>query len=182
MSSKVFKLDENVLFGVVYIPPECTSYSSQEAFNDIYFDIRYFARLYEYISLAGNCNTRITELNDFSVFTENYFLNEDTYLLEQCTSFLTDSNLPLKKNGLDNGQNKSGKLLINLCKGHIVLYLSQNTLCWCSQATQYYCFVIYGILELLEQKEKVTCLCIYILQKGFPYCVVWWLMIQVTYV
>ena len=90
MSSKVFKLDENVLFGVVYIPPEWTSYSSQEAFNDIYFDIRYFARLYEYISLAGNCNTRITELNDFSVFTDYYFLNEDTYLLEQCTSFLTD--------------------------------------------------------------------------------------------
>ena len=118
MSSTVFRLDENVLIGVVYIPPECTSYSSQEAFNDIYFDIRYFARLYEYISLAGNCNARITELSDLSVFTENYFPNEDTYLLEKCTSFLTDSNLPLKKHGLDNGQNKSGKLLINLCKGH----------------------------------------------------------------
>ena len=117
MSSTVFKLDENVLIGVVYIPPECTSYSSQEAFNDIYFDIRYFSRLYEYIILAGNCNARITELNDFSVFTENYFLNEDTYLLEKCTSFLTDSNLPLKKHGFDKGHNKSGKLLINLCKG-----------------------------------------------------------------
>ena len=113
----VFKLDENVLIGVVYIPPECTSYSSQEASNDIYFDIRYFSRLYEYISLGGNCNARIAELSDFSVFTENYFLNEDTYLLEKCTSFLTDSNLPLKKHDLEQGQNTSGKLLINLCKG-----------------------------------------------------------------
>ena len=116
MSSTVFKLGEHVLIGVVYIPPECTSYSSQEASNDIYFDIRYFARLYEYISSAGNCNARIAELNDFSLFTEKYFLNEDTYLLEKCTSFLTYSNLPLKKHGLDKGQNKSGKLLISLCK------------------------------------------------------------------
>ena len=167
MSSKVFKLDENVLFGVVYIPPECTSYSSQEAFNDIYFDIRYFARLYEYISLAGNCNARITYLNLFSKW--GHIFTRTVYLFSNRFKFT-------------NGQNKSGKLLINLCKGHIVLYLSQNTLCWCSQATQYYCFVIYGILELLEQKKKVTCVCIYILQKGFPYCVVWWLMIQVTYV
>ena len=97
MSSTVFKLDEHVLIGVVYIPPECTSYSSQEAFNDIYVDIIYFSRLYEHISLVGNCNARITELNDFSVFTENYFLNEDKYLLYKYTSFLTDSNLPLKK-------------------------------------------------------------------------------------
>lgn len=117
VSSTLFKLDEDVLIGVVYIPPEFTSYSSQEAFNNIYFDIRYFSRLHEYISLAVNCNARITEFNDFSVFTENYFLNEDKYLIEKCISFLTDSNLPLKKHGLDKGQNKSGKLLINLCKG-----------------------------------------------------------------
>jgi hypothetical protein len=81
MSSMVFKLDEHVLIGVVYIPPECTSYLSQETFNDIYFDIRYFSRLHAYISLAGNSNARIAELNDVSVFTENYFLNEDKYLL-----------------------------------------------------------------------------------------------------
>jgi len=104
MSSTVFKLDEDVLIGDVYIPPAFTSYSSQEAFNDIHFDIRYFSRLYKYISLAGNSNVRIAELNDLSVFTENYFPNEDTYLLEKCTSFLTDSNLPLKKHGLDKGQ------------------------------------------------------------------------------
>ena len=35
MSSTVFKLDENVLIGVVYIPPEYTLYSFQEAFHDI---------------------------------------------------------------------------------------------------------------------------------------------------
>jgi len=117
MSSTVFKLDKDVLVGVVYIPPECTSHSSQETFNDIDFDISYFSRLYKYISLPGNSNARIAELNDFSVFTENYFPNEDKYLLEKCTSFLADSNLPLKKHWLDKGQNKSGKLLINLCKG-----------------------------------------------------------------
>jgi CTP:phosphocholine cytidylyltransferase-like protein len=37
---KVSSTDEEVLIGVVYIPPEFTSYSSQEAFNDIDFNIR----------------------------------------------------------------------------------------------------------------------------------------------
>jgi hypothetical protein len=39
VSSTLFKLHEDVLIGVVYIPPEFTSYSSQEAFNDIDFDV-----------------------------------------------------------------------------------------------------------------------------------------------
>jgi len=83
VSSTVFKLDENVLIGVVYIPPEFTSYSSQEAFNDMYFDIRNCSRLYKYISLAGDFNARTAELNDFSVFTENDFPNGDEHLLEK---------------------------------------------------------------------------------------------------
>ena len=69
VSSAVYKLDEDVLIGVVYIPPEFTSYSSQDAFNDLDFDIRNFSRSYRYISLAGDFNARTAELSDFSVFT-----------------------------------------------------------------------------------------------------------------
>ena len=32
---ELFKLDQPVIFGVVYIPPEYTKYSSDEAFNEI---------------------------------------------------------------------------------------------------------------------------------------------------
>ena len=80
MSSTLFKLDEDVLIGVVYLPPEFTSYSSQKAFNDIDFDIRNFSRSYKYISLAGDFNASTAELKDFSVFTENDFPNGDEYL------------------------------------------------------------------------------------------------------
>ena len=90
VSSTLFKLDEEVLIGVVYIPPEFTSYSSQEAFNDIDFDIRNFSRSYKYKSLAGDFNARTVELKDFSVFTENDFPNGGEYLLENYISFLTD--------------------------------------------------------------------------------------------
>ena len=117
MSSTLFKLDEDVLIGVVYIPPEFTSYSSQEAFNDIDFDIRKFSRSYKYISLAGDFNARTAELKDFSVFTENDFPSGGEYLLENYISFLTDSNLPLNRKNIDKGKNNFGKLLINLCKG-----------------------------------------------------------------
>ena len=81
----------------MYIPPKFTSYSSQEAFNDIDFDIRIFSRSYKYISLAGDFNARSAELKDFSVFTKKYFQNGDDYLLENYISCLSDSNLPLNR-------------------------------------------------------------------------------------
>ena len=105
MSATLFKLDEDVLIGVMYIPPEFTSYSSsQEAFNDIYFDIRNFSRSYNYISLAGDFNARTVELKDFSVFPKNYFQNGDEYLLENYISCLSDSNVPLNRNNIDKGK------------------------------------------------------------------------------
>jgi hypothetical protein len=44
---------------------------------------------------------RTAELSDFSVFTENYSPSGDEYLLENNTSFLTDSYKPLKKKNMD---------------------------------------------------------------------------------
>ena len=104
MSSTLFKLDEYVLIGVMYIPQKFTSYSSQEAFNDIDFDIRNCSRSYEYISLAGNFNARTAELKDFSVFTENDFPDGDEYLLENYISCVSDSNLPLNRKHMDKGK------------------------------------------------------------------------------
>ena len=45
----------------------------------------------ETIYLSGDFNARTAELKDFSVFTENDFPNGDEYLLENYSSFLTDS-------------------------------------------------------------------------------------------
>jgi hypothetical protein len=104
VSAILFKLDEDVLIGVMYIPPEFTPYWSQEAFNDIYFDIRNFSRSYNYISLAGDFNARTAELKYFSVFTKNDFQNGDEYLLENYISCLSDSNLPLNRNNMDKGK------------------------------------------------------------------------------
>ena len=117
MSSTLFKLDEYVLIGVMYIPQKFTSYSSQEAFNDIDFDIRNCSRSYEYISLAGDFNARTAELKGFSVFTGNDFPNGDEYLLENYISCVSDSNLPLNRKHMDKGKKIIGKLLINLCQG-----------------------------------------------------------------
>ena len=97
MSATLFKLDKDVLIGVMYIPPEFTSYSSQKAFNDIDFDIITFSRSYKHISLAGDCNARRAELKDFSVFTKRDFQNGDEYLLENYISCSSDSNLPLNR-------------------------------------------------------------------------------------
>ena len=48
--------------------------------------------------------------------SSNNFPNGDEYLLENITSFLTNSNLPPNRKNMDKGKNNFGKLLINFCK------------------------------------------------------------------
>jgi hypothetical protein len=46
----------DIIFGIVYIPPENTVYSSQDAFREIENEYNNFSINYKYISLIGDFN------------------------------------------------------------------------------------------------------------------------------
>ena len=51
VSGDIFNLDEDVIFGIVYVPPENTRYTSSTAFTEIEAEYLVLSRNYNYLSL-----------------------------------------------------------------------------------------------------------------------------------
>jgi hypothetical protein len=51
VDGKVFNLEQPVIFGTIYIQPEYTSYSSDEAFNQIEHELHSFSTYSKYVGL-----------------------------------------------------------------------------------------------------------------------------------
>ena len=71
VSSKLVNLNEDVIFGNVYIPPEGSPYFQPDTFDQIENEIRTFSQNYKYISLFGDFNSRTAEEPDFIDFEIN---------------------------------------------------------------------------------------------------------------
>ena len=93
--------------GIVYIPPEFTSYSTQEAFDELDFEIRNFSSSYKYISLVGDFNARTGDLSDLNRIIDLNIPNSNDYSLEDNhISYLLEANLPVTRANLDKGKIK----------------------------------------------------------------------------
>jgi hypothetical protein len=57
-SEQLFKTDQPVFFGVVYIPPEYTKYSSEYDFSELQQEYLSFSNKSKYICLLGDFNVR----------------------------------------------------------------------------------------------------------------------------
>jgi hypothetical protein len=68
LEEKQGRLEEDIVVGVVYIPPENTSYSSPGSFIQIENEYLDISRNYYYVALLGDFN----ESTD--TFTSNYLL------------------------------------------------------------------------------------------------------------
>jgi hypothetical protein len=64
VSSDLVNLDQDIIFGIVYIPPENTVYSSQDAFIEIKNEYNNFSINYKYISLISQVDNAHLNKND----------------------------------------------------------------------------------------------------------------------
>ena len=64
-SEQLFKTDQPVFIGVVYIPPEYTKYSSEDAFSEMQQEYLSFSNRSKYICLLGDFNARTATATDF---------------------------------------------------------------------------------------------------------------------
>jgi hypothetical protein len=84
ISRELLGLDEDVVCGIVYIPPEYRVYSSVDAFseleNEYYLPLQ---RNYKYIFLNGDFNSRTGKDPDF-IYIENNNDNIDFFRIIRC--------------------------------------------------------------------------------------------------
>ncbi|CAG2227993.1 unnamed protein product [Mytilus edulis] len=105
VDKKVFDLDENIVFGIVYIPPVNTNYTSKEAFNEIDVEFQRFSQNSKYIVLLGDFNSRTANLSDF--YDEN---SDDEFIVQHFTDqfdytdvhILDNLKIPRERNSPDN--------------------------------------------------------------------------------
>lgn len=119
----ISNLNERILLGCIYIPPEYTRYSSDESFIEIEDELIKFSNETKNITLIGDFNARTSTLLDYIILDENlleildvddfYENNENIFSYLQ----LVDKNISLERYSKDIGRvNKYGTMLIELCK------------------------------------------------------------------
>ena len=108
IASTYLSLEEDIVVGVVYIPPENTSYSSPGSFIQIENEYLDISRNYYYVALLGDFNGRTPDDDDFILVNERReeddtgeYLENEIYTLDQLT-------IPRKRSNRDKGKNGYG--------------------------------------------------------------------------
>jgi hypothetical protein len=83
ISRELLGLDEDVVCGIVYIPPEYTVYSSVDVFSELENEYLALQRNYKYIFLNGDFNSRTAKDPDF-IYIENNNDNIDFFRIIRC--------------------------------------------------------------------------------------------------
>ena len=109
----LFKLDQPVIFGVVYIPPEYTKYSSDEAFNEIQQEYLSLLNISKYICLVGDFNARTSNCDDFIILDDNNHNNNNiSDYVDNYTEVLESLSLPVERSSMDMIKNRYGNMLL----------------------------------------------------------------------
>ena len=129
-----FKIDRNFLglqqdaiFGVVYIPPENTRYAIDDAISEIEIEFMNFQKDSSYVCLFGDFNSRTGKLNDFyetNDFDDRFISELFDYNEFSDISILDDLGISRLRNTPDNIVNSYGRKLINFCKNNNMFILN----------------------------------------------------------
>ena len=113
-----------MLLGCVYIPPENSKYSSEEAFIEVEDELLFFSRDHKNIALAGDFNSRTSNVSDIVELDDNLFdmldiSNVPEYFnVNMLSNYkLAEIGIPLERFSEDKARvNKYGQKLVELCK------------------------------------------------------------------
>ncbi|CAG2230935.1 unnamed protein product [Mytilus edulis] len=126
IDKKVLDLPKDAIFGIIYIPPVNTSYTSEDAFTEIEFELQNFCSKTNYIIMLGDFNSRTGNLSDFyNIDKDNSFENNTTDYNElNDVDVLDELGIPRLRNSIDTVVNGYGRKLIDFVKITECLFLT----------------------------------------------------------
>jgi hypothetical protein len=121
-------LDENIILGAVYLPPENSRFFTDDHFNSFENEISQKCNDYKYVYLAGDTNSRTGTLRDYirSDSHLNEILDIDLDLQTQLDKHIVLQNqgIPLDRASMDNRSNTHGFRLLDICKNNNIFILN----------------------------------------------------------
>jgi hypothetical protein len=132
LSKQVTLTDRDVLYGVVYIPPENSVFAVDDPFVEIQNELSSFSQRYNHICIFGDFNCRTSCLNDYIVIDRNFF--EVQNLNEVCEDFDIEmqrfdncNNISKNRVNTDVGVNNYGKIFIDFLQMNYLYILNGRT-------------------------------------------------------
>ncbi|CAG2186516.1 unnamed protein product [Mytilus edulis] len=126
IDKKVLDLPKDAIFGIIYIPPINTSYTSEDAFTEIEFELQNFCSKTNYITMLGDFNSRTGNLSDFyNIDKDSSFENNFTDYNELSdVDVLDELGIPRLRNSIDTVVNGYGRKFIDFCKNNRMFILN----------------------------------------------------------
>ncbi|CAG2216217.1 unnamed protein product [Mytilus edulis] len=117
IDKKMFHLCQDIIFGIVYIPPENSSYCIGDPFNEIEHELLMFSSDHSYICLLGDFNARTGEDLDFTEVTYDEFSGMFD-LNDVSLNTLASSNINISRKSMDEKKNNFGNIFLQLCRAN----------------------------------------------------------------
>lgn len=106
------------LFGIVYIPPEGSQYSSPDAFSEIEAEYLNLSCEYKYICFNGDFNSRVSNFDDFLPDDELSDIELNIIGINNCDKLSQLNAVKLRKNRVskDGKKNNFGNYFLDFFK------------------------------------------------------------------
>ena len=122
LSKSFFKAEDDIIFGVVYLPPTDSRFNNPDELEMFDIEITTMSVLHKYMFLLGDFNARTTseqEFIDADDFLAEHFGYDDTLnQFYNISSLLTQYGLEYNRSSKDTLLNNEGKFLIDICKSN----------------------------------------------------------------
>ena len=128
IDKKLMNLDENLILGTVYLPPENSNFYSDEEFLTMENEIMSFCSKHKHVMLSGDFNARTSEMRDYT--ERDDFLADMFNFDEETSEFFFPAgrlqlfNLLSDRKSLDKTSNNHGTKLIDICKNNNLFILN----------------------------------------------------------
>lgn len=110
ISGKFVNLNEDVLLGIMYVPPNQSKYLNEDEFMTLEMEVTSMCSQYSYVILTGDINARTAELRDFTKmdsFLADYFdFESETLEFFDQQAKLRLAGIPLQHKSKDKKNNK----------------------------------------------------------------------------
>ena len=128
MSKDLMNTDDDVFFGVVYIPPDRTKYFSTDLYDSCMQEIEAFTSRHKYVVLMGDFNSRSSTLPDIieldNTIYEEIDINPLEVAADDLCQILLDAGMLVHRSSQDSVTNTLGVKLVDFCKSNGLVILN----------------------------------------------------------
>ena len=176
ISKLLTNTEEDVLCGIVYIPPQNSAYCQDNPFHEIELELLNFSQ-YQFKCLLGDFNARVSTDREFIEVDHCNIIDGDNDLFDNFVHTLQDLNLPLDRSSKDKKKNNFGNNLLDFCKGNNMFicngrYGENSTLQTCKETSVVDYVIVSANLMKYIHDFSVLNFCSMLSDAHCPLCVV----------